>query len=66
MRQDSEDWNMQEEKIIIPYSDTISTVEQRKLLETTQLLKQFLTKEEFVSIMKVYLSVINRLEKEGE
>lgn len=54
------------EDIIVPFSESITVVEQRTLLETTSFVKGFLTKEEFSAVMGIYLSAINRLEKEGE
>ena len=51
---------MKEENIIINY-ETIDTVKQRDLLETTRNLGRFLTEEEFNAIMIVYNRVIDRL-----
>ena len=50
---------MKEENIIINY-ETIDTVKQRDLLETTRNLGRLLTEEEFNEIMMVYKKVIDR------
>ena len=41
--------------------ETIDTVKQRDLLETTRNLGRFLTEEEFNKIMIVYKKVVDRL-----
>ena len=41
--------------------ETIDTVKQRDLLETTRNIGRLLTEEEFNEIMKVYKKVIDRL-----
>ena len=41
--------------------ETIDTVKQRDLLETTRNIARFLTEEEFNEIMIVYKKVIDRL-----
>ena len=46
--------------------ETIDTVKQRDLLETTRNLGRLLTEEEFDEIMMVYKKVIDRLWKEME
>ena len=54
-----------EENIIVNY-ETIDTVKQRDLLETTRNLGRLLTEEEFDEIMMVYKKVIDRLWNELE
>ena len=49
-----------EENIIINY-ETIDTVKQRVLLQTTRNLVRLLTEEEFNEIIMVYKKVIDRL-----
>ena len=44
--------------------ETIDTVKQRDLLETTRNLGRLLTEEEFIEIMMVYNKVIDRNWKE--
>ena len=56
---------MKEENIRDNY-ETIDTVKQRDLLETTRNLGRLLTEEEFDEIMMVYKKVIDRLWKEME
>ena len=51
---------MKEENIRVIY-ETIDTVKQRVLLETTRNLARLLTEEEFNEIMIVYKKVIDRL-----
>ena len=51
---------MKEENKRLNY-ETIDTVKQRDLLETTRNLARLLTKEEFNEIMMVYKKVIDRL-----
>ena len=46
--------------------ETIDTVKQRDLIETTRNLGRFLTKEEFNAIMIIYNKVVNRLWNELE
>ena len=46
--------------------ETIDTVKQRDLLETTRNLGRLLTKEDFNEIMMVYKKVIDRLWNELE
>ena len=53
---------MKEENIRVNY-ETIDTVKQRDLLETTRNLGRLLTEEEFDEIMMVYKKVIDRLWK---
>ena len=48
-----------EENIIVNY-ETIDTVKQRDLLETTRNLGRLLTEEEFNEIMMIYKKVIDR------
>lgn len=50
---------------ITPKTEAISVVEYRKLLEVTNTIGRFISNEEFQSIMRIYLSVADRLEKEG-
>ena len=50
---------MKEENIINNY-ETIDTVKQRVLLQTTRNLGRLLTEEEFNEIMMVYKKVIDR------
>lgn len=50
---------------ITPKTEAISVVEYRKLLEVTNTIGRFVSNEEFQSIMRIYLSVADRLEKEG-
>ena len=50
---------MKEENIRVNY-ETIDTVKQRDLLETTRNLGRFLTREEFNEIMMIYKTVIDR------
>ena len=57
--------SMKEENIRVNH-ETIDTVEQRDLLETTRNLGRLLTEEEFNEIMMVYKKVIDRLWKEME
>ena len=57
--------SMKEENIRDNY-ETIDTVKQRDLLETTRNLWRVLTEEEFDEIMMVYKKVIDRLWKEME
>ena len=40
--------------------ETIDTVKQRDLLETTRNLGRFLTNEEYIEIMMIYKTVIDR------
>ena len=54
--------SMKEENIRVNY-ETIDTVKQRDLLETTRNLARLLTEEEFDEIMMVYKKVIDRLWK---
>ena len=54
---------MKEENIRDNY-ETIDTVKQRVLLQTTRNLARLLTEEEFNEIMMVYKKVIDRLWKE--
>ena len=56
---------MKEENIRDNY-ETIDTVKQRDLLETTRNLGRLLTEEEFDEIMMVYKKVIDRLLNELE
>ena len=56
---------MKEENIRDNY-ETIDTVKQRDLLETTRNIGRLLTEEEFNEIMMVYKKVIDRLWKEME
>ena len=56
---------MKEENIRVNY-ETIDTVKQRDLLETTRNLGRLLTEEEFDEIMMVYKKVIDRLLNELE
>ena len=51
---------MKEENIRVNY-ETIDTVKQRDLLETTRNIGRLLTEEEFNEIMIVYKKVIDRL-----
>ena len=51
---------MKEENIRVKY-ETIDTVKQRYLLETTINIGRLLTEEEFKEIMIVYKKVIDRL-----
>lgn len=53
------------EEYITPKTEAISIIEYRNLLETTNTIGRFLSNEEFQSIMRVYLSAADRLEKEG-
>ena len=46
--------------------ETIDTVKQRDLIETTRNLGRLLTKEEFNEIMMIYKKVIDRLWNELE
>ena len=46
--------------------ETIDTVKQRDLLETTRNIGRLLTEEEFIEIMIVYKKVIDRLCNELE
>ena len=48
-----------EENIIVNY-ETIDTVKQRDLLETTRNIGRLLTEEEFNEIMMIYKKVIDR------
>ena len=57
--------SMKEENIRDNY-ETIDTVKQRDLLETTRNIGRLLTEEEFDEIMMVYKKVIDRLWKEME
>ena len=50
---------MKEENIIVNY-ETIDTVKQRYLLETTRNLGRLLTVKEFNEIMMIYKKVIDR------
>lgn len=50
---------------ITPKTEAISVIEYRKLLEVTNTIGRFVSNEEFQSIMRIYLSVADRLEKEG-
>ena len=56
---------MKEENIRVNY-ETIDTVKQRDLLETTRNLGRLLTEEEFKEIMMIYKKVIDRLCNEIE
>ena len=56
---------MKEENIIVNY-ETIDTVKQRDLLETTRKLGRLLTEEEFNEIMIVYMKVIVRFLNEED
>ena len=53
---------MKEENIRVNY-ETIDTVKQRVLLQTTRNLARLLTEEEFNEIIMVYKKVIDRLWK---
>ena len=57
--------SMKEENIRVNH-ETIDTVKQRDLLETTRNIGRLLTEEEFDKIMMVYKKVIDRLWKEME
>lgn len=50
---------------ITPKTEAISVIKYRKLLEVTNTIGRFVSNEEFQSIMRIYLSVADRLEKEG-
>lgn len=54
------------EEYVTPTTESIGIVDYRKLLEVTKAIGRFMSHEEFLSIMKIYLSVADRLEKEGE
>ena len=47
-------------------TQTISVVDQRRLIEVTRMIMGFLTIEEYISIMDMYMNVINRVESEEE
>ena len=51
---------MKEENIIVNY-ETIDTVKQRVLLQTTRNLARLLTEEDFNELMIIYKKVIDRL-----
>ena len=51
---------MKEENIIVNY-ETIDTVKQRLLIETSRDIGRLLTEEEFNELMMIYKKVIDRL-----
>ncbi|MDU5110290.1 MAG: hypothetical protein E6248_07565 [Clostridium sp.] len=55
---------MEEKDIII--KNSIGVGQQRQLLELTRELARTLTEEEFLKIVSVYNSVVNRLIKQAE
>lgn len=55
---------MEEKDIII--KNSIGVGQQRQLLELTRELSRALTEEEFLKIVSVYNSVVNRLIKQAE